>query len=168
MDGRIRVPDIRLFKVKTTLQYQFFPRSISTTSDIDAILQCFENTFDKINSNKNPYFYNSLNFNKLLMTRILSLFVMFMLFGVLAFAQSRVVTGKIVDDKGNGVPAASIRVNNSNSGTSTENDGTFSIRVDNAAVLSPHFREIETDRKIKGPVLDSVFEEEEKKKQEEE
>lgn len=70
------------------------------------------------------------------MTRILSLFVMFMLFGVLAFAQSRVVTGKIVDDKGNGVPAASIRVSNSKTGTSTETDGTFSIKADNSTVLT--------------------------------
>ncbi len=70
------------------------------------------------------------------MTRILSLFVMFMLFGVLAFAQTRVVTGKIVDDKGNGVPAASVRLDGSSTGTSTDADGSFSIRVGNNAKLN--------------------------------
>ncbi|MFN0081668.1 MAG: SusC/RagA family TonB-linked outer membrane protein [Ferruginibacter sp.] len=46
------------------------------------------------------------------------------------------MTGKIVDDKGNGVPAASIKVSNSSAGTSTENDGTFSIKADNSTILT--------------------------------
>ena len=50
------------------------------------------------------------------MTRILSLFVMFMLFGVLAFAQNRVVTGKVIDKDGNAVPFASIKVRGLQSG----------------------------------------------------
>ena len=63
------------------------------------------------------------------MTRILSLFVMFMLFGVLAFAQTRVVTGQILDEKGNSIPNVSIRLNESNSGTSSTGDGIFSIKA---------------------------------------
>ena len=59
-----------------------------------------------------------------------------MLTGVLAFSQTRVVTGKILDDKGNGVPAASVRVQGSSSGTSTDSDGGFSIRINNGATLS--------------------------------
>ncbi len=35
------------------IKYQFFPRSISTTPDIEAILKCFEKAFSKIDSSKN-------------------------------------------------------------------------------------------------------------------
>ncbi|MCY7291378.1 MAG: SusC/RagA family TonB-linked outer membrane protein, partial [Ferruginibacter sp.] len=70
------------------------------------------------------------------MTRILSLFVMFMLFGVLAFAQTRVVTGKIINDKGVGVPNASVNSGNSSIGTSTSADGSFSIRVASGSTLN--------------------------------
>ncbi len=58
-----------------------------------------------------------------------------MLCGVLAFGQSRVVAGKIVDDKGIGIPGASIKVENSAAGTSTGSDGDFSIRVSSNNVL---------------------------------
>ena len=70
------------------------------------------------------------------MTRILSLFVMFMLFGVLAFAQTRVVTGQVMNDKGVGVPNASINAGNSSTGTSTRTDGSFSIRVASGSSLN--------------------------------
>ena len=62
------------------------------------------------------------------MTRILSLFVMFMLFGVLAFAQNRVVTGTVTDEKQIGVEAASIKVVGSNIGTSTDLNGNFRLQ----------------------------------------
>ncbi len=70
------------------------------------------------------------------MTRILSLFVVFMLTGALAFSQSRVVTGKITNDKGVGVPNASVKASNTGIGTSTDADGTFSIRVTNGTTLN--------------------------------
>jgi TonB-linked SusC/RagA family outer membrane protein len=70
------------------------------------------------------------------MTRIFSLFVVFMLTGALAFSQSRVVTGKIVSDKGAGVPYASIKSSNSNTGASADAEGNFSLRVTDATVLT--------------------------------
>ena len=61
------------------------------------------------------------------MTRILSLFVMFMLFGVLAFAQNRVVTGTVTDEKGNSVEGASIRVVGTKLGTASDQNGNFRL-----------------------------------------
>ncbi|MBP7718774.1 MAG: carboxypeptidase-like regulatory domain-containing protein, partial [Ferruginibacter sp.] len=52
-----------------------------------------------------------------------------MLTSIFAFAQDRLVTGKVVDDKGNGVPAASIKIAGTNKGTSTDSDGSFAIKV---------------------------------------
>ena len=65
------------------------------------------------------------------MTRILSLFVMFMLFGVLAFSQNRVVTGTVIDEKGIAVEGASIKVLGTNAGTATDQNGNF--RLSNVA-----------------------------------
>ena len=61
------------------------------------------------------------------MTRILSLFVMFMLFGVLAFAQNRVVTGTVTDVKGVPVEGASVRLVGTNLGTATDQNGNFRL-----------------------------------------
>jgi len=61
------------------------------------------------------------------MTRILSLFVMFMLFGVLAFAQNRVVTGTVTDEKGNAVDAASVSVVGTRLGTTTDQNGSYRL-----------------------------------------
>ncbi len=77
---------------------------------------------------KYPYFYISLNLNYLLMTRILSLFVMFMLFGVLAFAQNRVVTGTVTDQSGATVAGATVQSSPRNI-TAANPDGIFSISV---------------------------------------
>lgn len=59
-----------------------------------------------------------------------------MLSGALAFSQSRVVTGKITNDKGVGVPNATVKSSNSSAGTSTEVDGSFSIKVANGTRLT--------------------------------
>jgi TonB-linked SusC/RagA family outer membrane protein len=63
------------------------------------------------------------------MTRIFSLFVVFMLTGVLAFSQSRVVTGTVTDGKGNPVPFASISVVGSKAGDVADANGTFSFKT---------------------------------------
>ena len=63
------------------------------------------------------------------MRRFLTLFTVLMLTSIFAFAQDRLVTGKVVDDKGNGVPAASIKIAGTNKGTSTDSDGSFAIKV---------------------------------------
>jgi TonB-linked SusC/RagA family outer membrane protein len=53
-----------------------------------------------------------------------------MLTGVLAFSQNRVVTGTVIDEKGNGIPRASIKINGSSSqGVSATSDGVFSLRA---------------------------------------
>ncbi|MBL0144812.1 MAG: carboxypeptidase-like regulatory domain-containing protein [Chitinophagaceae bacterium] len=69
------------------------------------------------------------------MRRFLSLFTMLMLCGVLAFAQSRVVTGKITDKEGNPVPFASVKVKGTQTGVSADANGAFSLKVKNTDVL---------------------------------
>ena len=54
------------------------------------------------------------------MRRILSLFTLLMLCGVLAHAQSRVVTGKIADKDGNPIPFATVKIKGSNTGVSAD------------------------------------------------
>lgn len=69
------------------------------------------------------------------MRRFLTLFTMLMLCGVLAFAQSRVVTGKVTDADGNPVSFATIKIKGSTAGLSADANGSYSIRVNPGAVL---------------------------------
>lgn len=69
------------------------------------------------------------------MRRFLALLTVLMLSGVLAYSQTRLVTGKVVDEKGNAVPFASVKIENSNVGTSTSSDGSFAIRANDNTVL---------------------------------
>ncbi len=69
------------------------------------------------------------------MRRFLSLFTMLMLCGVFAFAQSRVVSGKVADKDGNPVPFASVKVKGSNVGLSADANGAYTIKVKNGDVL---------------------------------
>jgi TonB-linked SusC/RagA family outer membrane protein len=69
------------------------------------------------------------------MRRFLSLFTMLMLCGVLAFAQSRVVTGKVTDENGNPVSFASVKVKGTNTGVSADANGAYSLRVNPNAIL---------------------------------
>src|SRR5690349_8852247 len=48
-------------------------------------------------------------------------------------AQNRTVTGTVTDEKGSGVPNASVTVKGSKVGTTTNADGTFSLSVPNNA-----------------------------------
>ena len=69
------------------------------------------------------------------MRRFLSLFTMLMLCGVLAFAQSRVVTGKVTDVDGNPVSFATVKIKGTPTGLSADANGAYSIRVNSNAVL---------------------------------
>ena len=60
---------------------------------------------------------------------------MLMLCGVLAFAQSRVVTGKVTDIDGNPVSFATIKIKGTQSGLSADANGVYSIRVNPGAIL---------------------------------
>jgi len=69
------------------------------------------------------------------MRRFLSLFTMLMLCGVLAFAQNRVVSGKVTDADGKAIPFATIKVRGSQTGVSADANGAYSIKVNNGDVL---------------------------------
>lgn len=62
------------------------------------------------------------------MRRFLSLLTMFMLVSILAFAQSRVVTGKVTNTQGKPVSFASVTLANG-TGTQADANGEFSVRV---------------------------------------
>ncbi|HEY9364732.1 MAG TPA: carboxypeptidase-like regulatory domain-containing protein, partial [Chitinophagaceae bacterium] len=60
---------------------------------------------------------------------------MLLLYGQL-LAQTRTITGQIIDGLGNGVPNASVTVKGSTSGTTTNADGRFSLSIpQNARIL---------------------------------
>ncbi|MGG9960697.1 SusC/RagA family TonB-linked outer membrane protein [Ferruginibacter sp. SUN106] len=69
------------------------------------------------------------------MRRFLSLFTMLMLCGVFAFAQNRVVSGKVTDKDGNPVPFASVKVKGSQVGLSADASGAYTIKVKDGDVL---------------------------------
>jgi TonB-linked SusC/RagA family outer membrane protein len=50
--------------------------------------------------------------------------------------QSVTITGKVIDSAGHALPGASVRVKNTSNGTSTGNDGAFSLTVKPGAILS--------------------------------
>lgn len=63
------------------------------------------------------------------MRKFLSLFSVLMLTAVLTFGQSRTVTGRVTDANGAPVAGASVTVVGTNQGTSTNNNGEYSITV---------------------------------------
>ena len=69
------------------------------------------------------------------MRRFLSLFAMLMLCSVLAFAQTRVVSGKVIDKDGGPVAFASIKIKGSTTGTQADGSGAFTIKVKATDVL---------------------------------
>lgn len=69
------------------------------------------------------------------MRRFLSLFTLLMLSGVLAFAQSRVVSGRVTDNEGKPVPFASVSVRGGTTAVSSDANGDFQIRVNTGDVL---------------------------------
>ena len=54
---------------------------------------------------------------------------------VLAFAQTREITGTVLDPKGSPVPSATVRIKGLRGGTSTDADGVFHIKIPSKAVL---------------------------------
>ncbi len=54
---------------------------------------------------------------------------------VQAFAQQRIITGKITDDKGNPLPNASILVKGTSSGTVSQSDGSFELKITRGTFL---------------------------------
>src|SRR4051812_17033111 len=54
---------------------------------------------------------------------------------VTAFAQSKLVTGKVITDKGDPVPFATITIKNSKGGTASDAQGAFTIKANTGDVL---------------------------------
>ena len=63
------------------------------------------------------------------MRKIVSLLTVLMLFCALAYAQTRTVTGKVVDEKGVPIPFATVTVKGTKNGTSADASGNFSLDV---------------------------------------
>ncbi len=72
--------------------------------------------------------------NRIVPQRLL-LPLLFLLFNVQLFAQTRTVTGKVTDKDNTGLPGVSVQVKGTNTGTVTDVSGNFSIGVPNNAVL---------------------------------
>ncbi|UYQ91855.1 SusC/RagA family TonB-linked outer membrane protein [Chitinophaga horti] len=69
------------------------------------------------------------------MKKTLLFFTMLMVSIVLAYAQSRQVTGKITGDDGAGVPFATLQIKGTTRGTTADENGAFQLSVANGAVL---------------------------------
>jgi TonB-dependent SusC/RagA subfamily outer membrane receptor len=69
------------------------------------------------------------------MRRIFTLFIVLMLSTVFAFAQNRVVTGSVTDEKGTVIEGASVKVLGSKLGVAADINGNFKITVPPKAVL---------------------------------
>ena len=69
------------------------------------------------------------------MRRFLTLFTVLMFSVLLTFAQSRVVTGVVTDDKGAPVEGATIRVKGAKTGTAADANGSYRISVPAGATL---------------------------------
>ena len=80
------------------------------------------------------------------MRRFLTLFVMLMLSGVLAFAQNRVVTGKVTNTDGSAIPNATIKIRGTQTGLPADGNGAYSIRVKDGDVLEITAVNYETQR----------------------
>jgi TonB-linked SusC/RagA family outer membrane protein len=69
------------------------------------------------------------------MRKLQLLMAMLMLLFTTAFAQNRIVTGRVTDDKGDPVPFASVKVIGAKTGVSADENGYFKISVPPNAVL---------------------------------
>lgn len=69
------------------------------------------------------------------MRKILSLLAVLVLWSVSVFAQNRVITGQVKDDKGDPIPFASVTIKGTNKGTTTDANGNFRIEAKTGDVL---------------------------------
>src|SRR5687768_12424809 len=70
------------------------------------------------------------------MRKFYAFLLLFLLFAPRPWAQNRTVTGKVTDETNSPVISASVQVKGSNVGTTTGEDGSFSLRLpDNANTL---------------------------------
>jgi TonB-linked SusC/RagA family outer membrane protein len=71
------------------------------------------------------------------MRKFLTLLAVLVLSSVLAFAQTKTVTGKVLDQQGQPVPFATIRIKDSKGGkgVSADADGNYSIKVNQGSIL---------------------------------
>lgn len=69
------------------------------------------------------------------MRKTLSLLAVLILCWVLAFSQTRVITGQVKDDQGDPLPFATITIKGTNRGTTTDASGNFRISVNQGDVL---------------------------------
>ncbi|HTQ66314.1 MAG TPA: SusC/RagA family TonB-linked outer membrane protein [Puia sp.] len=69
------------------------------------------------------------------MRKFLTLFAVLVLCSILAFAQTKVVTGRVTDAQGQPVPFASIRIKSNKQGVSADADGNYTIRIKPGDVL---------------------------------
>lgn len=69
------------------------------------------------------------------MRKFLSLLAVLVLASVLAYAQTKTVSGKITDPSGNPVPFASIQIKGKNQGVTADQNGAFSIKLADGDVL---------------------------------
>jgi len=70
------------------------------------------------------------------MRKFASLFAMLMLFSVLAFAQTRTVSGQVRDEKGEAIPFATVTEAGTSNAVRADGNGFFTIRVSETAQLA--------------------------------
>ncbi|HXB31120.1 MAG TPA: carboxypeptidase-like regulatory domain-containing protein, partial [Puia sp.] len=69
------------------------------------------------------------------MRKFLTLLAVLVLFGSLAFSQSKIITGRVTDQAGQPVPFATIRLKGTKIGTSADAEGNFTIRAESSQTL---------------------------------
>ncbi len=70
------------------------------------------------------------------MRKFLTLLAVLVLFGSLAFSQSKIVTGRVTDQAGQPVPFATIRLKGTKLGTSADAEGNFTIKAESSQTLN--------------------------------
>ena len=89
------------------------------------------------------------------MRKTVSLLTVLLLASVMAFSQTRTVTGTVRDQQGSPVPFASVLVQGTKTGTSADQNGNFSIQAANGATLvfsASGFQNITAKVGAQGPV----------------
>ncbi|PUZ27033.1 iron complex outermembrane recepter protein [Chitinophaga costaii] len=74
--------------------------------------------------------------NNVLFRKVRKLCYLLLLIAGITHAQTRTVTGRVIDEKGDPIPGATIQIKGTNSGTAAGADGTFKVNAaDNATTL---------------------------------